>query len=92
MYRVLEDPSETEDLSSLYPAVVARLKAELIAFPHGEPIDDPAWKFILDPDRFGGEIDREPYAGREGSVLGPLYPGFYVLGLLMLMGLGLLVW
>ncbi|MEO1418614.1 MAG: arylsulfatase [Bacteroidota bacterium] len=82
LYRIIEDPTEQLNLASQYPAVVSAMSAELAAFPRGESVDDPLWRVFLDTDKFGGEIDRPPFAGREGRVSGPLHPSFYVAGIL----------
>ncbi|MEL7533686.1 MAG: arylsulfatase [Bacteroidota bacterium] len=92
LYQVETDSTETNDLSAQYPDVVHELKAELLAFPRGEPIDDPLWKVFVDPDKFGGEIDREPFAGLEGSVSGPMHRNLYIAGLLILLVIGLMLW
>ncbi|MEM6347047.1 MAG: arylsulfatase [Bacteroidota bacterium] len=92
LYQVDTDSTETMDLASQYPDMVKELKAELLAFPRGEPIDDPLWKVFIDPDKFGGEIDREPFAGLEGRVSGPIHSSLYIAGLLILGVLGLVIW
>ncbi|MEM6634016.1 MAG: arylsulfatase, partial [Bacteroidota bacterium] len=92
LYNVIQDPVEQMDLASQYPALVATLTAELLAFPRGESIDDPLWKVFLDTDRFGGEIDREPFAGKEGQVSGPLHRSFYIMGVFVFAFLFLLAY
>jgi hypothetical protein len=38
------------------------LVAAHAAYPRGRSIHIPFYRFILDPDTFGGEEDREPWA------------------------------
>lgn len=47
-------------------------------------VDDPLWKVLVDPDIFGGKIDRAPYARKEGKIAGPLHHSFYILGIIVL--------
>jgi len=88
LYNLAEDPTELNNVARYHPTLVSELKSKLRAFPRGKPIDDPLWRVFLDTDAFGGEIDREPFAGKEGRVLGPLHRSFYVVGI---MGMGLLL-
>lgn len=92
LYQIVKDPTEQTNVARRYPDVVAALTAELLAFPQGESIDDPLWRVFLDSDQFGGEIDREPYAGREGRVSGPLHRVFYIGGAIILVLIAGLVW
>ena len=92
LYKVQEDPSEKQNLAAQHPDVVAALKKELLAFPRGEPVDDPLWKVFVDPDLFGGEIDRAPFAGVEGKVSGPLHPNFYIFPIVLLSIIAVLIW
>jgi len=92
LYRIIEDPTEQLNLASQYPVVVSAMSAELAAFPRGESVDDPLWRVFLDTDKFGGEIDRPPFAGREGRVSGPIHPSFYVAGILAFVLLSLCFW
>lgn len=92
LYKIFDDPTEQKNLASQYPEIVEALSEELLDFPRGEPIDDPIWKVFLDTDSFGGDIDREPFAGREGTVSGPLHRSFYIAGFLILTLLSLIFW
>ncbi|MEO0726546.1 MAG: arylsulfatase [Bacteroidota bacterium] len=92
LYDVQQDPNENTNLAAEHPAVVTNLKAELLAFPRGPSIDDPLWKVFLDTDSFGGEIDREPYAGKEGRVAGPIHPNLYIAGGIVLFIITLFAW
>jgi arylsulfatase A-like enzyme len=62
LYRLDDDPTETTDLAAAEPERVRRLVAAHSAYPRGRPIQLPFYQFILDPDNFGGEEDREPWA------------------------------
>nr|MBX2874495.1 sulfatase-like hydrolase/transferase [Saprospiraceae bacterium] len=84
LYKVMEDPNETKDLALEHPTVVSDLKAALLGFPRGETVDDPLWKVFVDPDLFGGKEDREPFAGVEGKIAGPLHPTLYLFPLIIL--------
>ncbi|MEO1653914.1 MAG: sulfatase-like hydrolase/transferase, partial [Bacteroidota bacterium] len=92
LYKIKEDPEEKNNLARQHPAIVADLRAALEAFPRGEPVDDSIWKVFFDPDLFGGKEDREPFAGLEGNVKGPLHYSFYVAGFILLLVLGLGIW
>ncbi|MEM6964981.1 MAG: arylsulfatase [Bacteroidota bacterium] len=92
LYKIFEDPTEQTNLSDQFPAVVATLKAELLGFPKGASIDDPLWKVFLDSDQFGGKIDREPFAGKEGNVSGPIHRSFYIVGIIGLIIIILFTW
>jgi len=92
LFKIGEDPREERDLADQYPEVVETLKSELLAFPRGVPVDDPLWKVFVDPDLFGGAIDRQPFAGQEGKVSGPLHQSFYLFGIVVLVLVGLIFW
>ena len=62
LYQIEEDPTERIDRAAEQPAVVETLLNALDAFPGGESINLPLWKLLWDPDFFGGEEDREPWA------------------------------
>ena len=62
LYDVYADPGETTNLAAAQPERVATLRAALDAWPLGESIHVPLWRVALDPDRFGGPEDREPWA------------------------------
>lgn len=91
LYKPAKDPSETKDLALEHPEIVGELITALQDFPRGETVDDPLWKVFVDPDLFGGEEDREPFAGVEGKIAGPLHPNLYLFPLVMLAFLILVV-
>lgn len=91
LYKPAEDPSETANLAPDHPEIVGDLKAALQDFPRGATVDDPLWKVFVDPDLFGGKEDREPFAGVEGKIAGPLHPNLYLFPLVMLAFLSLVV-
>jgi arylsulfatase A-like enzyme len=62
LYQIDVDPTEQVDRAESEPSVVERLATALGAFPQGDTINRPLWKIIWDPDFFGGEEDREPWA------------------------------
>ncbi len=62
LYRIDEDPMEQHDRAAADPSVVEELANALDAFPRGATIHLPLWKMAWDPDFFGGEEDREPWA------------------------------
>jgi arylsulfatase A-like enzyme len=62
LYRLDIDPTEMNDLSVQEPDRLERMLDAHSAQPRGPLIDPPFYKFILDPDRFGGEENREPWA------------------------------
>ena len=92
LYNIKEDATESKNLATQYPEIVDNLKSALFAFPRGESVDDPLWKVFVDPDLFGGTIDRPPYAGKEGKVSGPLHQSFYILGFIVLGLIALCFW
>lgn len=92
LYKLDEDPNEERNLSDQNLEIVETLRDELLAFPRGESVDDPLWKVFLSTDKFGGEIDRAPYAGKEGNINGPLHKSFYILGIAVFTIFILLVW
>jgi len=62
LYNLESDPYERHDQSSLENAMANELQDVLIRAPRGESIHVPFWKSLLDPDFFGGEEDRMPWA------------------------------
>ena len=62
LYQIEEDPTEQIDRAASDPSVAEALAKALNAFPRGAVINRPLWKIIWDPDFFGGEEDREPWA------------------------------
>jgi arylsulfatase A-like enzyme len=62
LYQIEEDPTEQVDRAAADSSVAEELQGALDAFPRGESINLPLWKLLWDPDFFGGEEDREPWA------------------------------
>ena len=62
LYQIDEDPTEQVDRAADEPGVVAELTNALGAFPRGKSIHLPLYRVAWDPDFFGGEEDREPWA------------------------------
>jgi arylsulfatase A-like enzyme len=62
LYDLAEDPTEATNLAADRPDRVQDLLSAHSAFPRGRSIAVPFYEFILDPDTFGGEEDREPWA------------------------------
>ncbi|WP_081826136.1 arylsulfatase B [Candidatus Phaeomarinobacter ectocarpi] len=62
LFNVEADPLETNDLSDDQPELAASLQATLQAFPRGENVALPLQDVVDDPDFFGGEEDRTPWA------------------------------
>ncbi|MDJ0868991.1 MAG: arylsulfatase [Myxococcota bacterium] len=62
LYHLEEDPEEQFDRAAAQPEVVQTLAGALSAFPRGETVNLPLWRVLWDPDFFGGEEDREPWA------------------------------
>lgn len=62
LFQVDEDPTEQRDLAAAEPERVEELLAALNAIPEAESIHGAYWPILLDPDVFGGEEDRGPWA------------------------------
>jgi arylsulfatase A-like enzyme len=62
LYHLGDDPTEQVDLAGEEGAIVDDLASALAAFPRGEVVNRPLWQVIWDPDFFGGEEDRAPWA------------------------------
>ena len=62
LYNLEQDPLEAMDLAVQHPQKVAALAALLADLPRGEDLHIPTYKVVLDPDFFGGEEDRPPWA------------------------------
>ncbi|MEM7511630.1 MAG: arylsulfatase [Bacteroidota bacterium] len=90
LYNIFDDPTERNNLADDNEAIVAELVEKVNAFPRGESVHDPIWKTALDPDFFGGEIDREPYAEVEGFNAGPTHPAHVIIPALLVCLLSLI--
>ncbi|MFT5443990.1 MAG: hypothetical protein ACI8W3_003041, partial [Myxococcota bacterium] len=62
LYNVRVDPMELEDIASEHPSDVREMRETIDAWPRGASIRSSVITILLDPDRFGGEEDREPWA------------------------------
>lgn len=62
LFNVEADPGEADDLSEEHTEIAASLQATLKAFPRGENVALPLQDAVDDPDFFGGEEDRTPWA------------------------------
>ena len=56
------DPYEERDVAAEHPELVAALSAAIEAWPRGPEMEQSLLEILLDPDRFGGPEDREPWA------------------------------
>ncbi|KCZ87920.1 arylsulfatase B [Hyphomonas johnsonii] len=62
LFDVEADPSESRDLAADYPDILAALQKVLTDFPRGRDVAEPFDRIMQDPDFFGGEEDRVPWA------------------------------
>ena len=62
LYNIESDPLESEDIAAKEPDLVANLSSALANFPRGKSVAIPLQKVVNDPDYFGGEEDRKPWA------------------------------
>ena len=62
LYHLGNDPTEQVDLAGEEGAIVDELTSALNAFPRGAVVNLPLWQVAWDPDFFGGEEDRAPWA------------------------------
>lgn len=62
LYNVRVDPMELDDIASEHPSDVREMRETIDAWPRGASIRSSVITILLDPDRFGGEEDREPWA------------------------------
>lgn len=92
LYQIAEDPTETNNVITQNTAIADELFQTYKAFPRGESVDDPMWQTFMDMDKFGGEEDRQPYAGLEGVNEGPLHPIYYIIPSLLLFIVSLIWW
>ena len=65
LYDLAMDPTESNDLAPQHPAKASELYALLQNHPRGGSVHSTSLlKILLDPDAFGGQIDREPWVER----------------------------
>ncbi len=62
LYQLMNDPTETNDVSEQYPQRVVELQKALQAMPQAESIHVPMYKNVMDIDFFGGGEDRPPWS------------------------------
>ena len=62
LYNLTEDPLEKRDLADDQPELVVDLNAKLESIPRAETLHIPLYRVFWDPDFFGGEEDRAPWA------------------------------
>ncbi len=62
LYDLSNDPTERHNLAAGRPEVVQTLRRALADAPRGENVHIATYKVFLDPDFFGGEEDRPPWA------------------------------
>jgi arylsulfatase A-like enzyme len=62
LYHLGDDPTEQENLAGKEGTLVETLASALDAFPRGAVVNRPLWQVVWDPDFFGGEEDRAPWA------------------------------
>ncbi len=62
LYNVETDPLEAHNIASDFPAIVEDLAQALSLFPRAKNIALDIQKIVDDPDFFGGEEDRKPWA------------------------------
>ena len=62
LFRLDDDPEEQFDLVKDHPDIARALQAKLVGWPRGASVHVPLYRSLLDPDFFGGEEDRKPWA------------------------------
>jgi len=62
LYNVYSDPEEATNVATQHPQIVEDLKQTFATWPRAEQETTSVLDFLLDPDTFGGEEDREPWA------------------------------
>ncbi len=62
LYDLSKDPTEQNNLAAEHPEVVSAIEAKIAAIDRAAPINPPMSEIFWDPDFFGGEEDREPWA------------------------------
>lgn len=62
LYNLETDPLEAQDLAQQHPERVTALQQHLDAVTRAETLHIPLYKVFWDPDFFGGEEDRPPWA------------------------------
>jgi arylsulfatase A-like enzyme len=62
LYNLADDPFEQFDRSADQPILVEKMQSAIDDIPHRESINQSLFQIMIDPDRFGGEEDRQPWA------------------------------
>ena len=62
LYNLETDPLEEQNLADVETEVVSTLALELSQLPRAESLHVPVYRVVWDPDFFGGEEDRQPWA------------------------------
>ena len=62
LYNLESDPTELSNVAADNPEQVQALSAALEAHPRADNLHIPIYRVFWDPDFFGGEEDREPWA------------------------------
>lgn len=62
LYNLETDPLETRNIADEHPDMVADLTSAIDAYPRGEKVGLPLQSILEDPDFFGGEENRPPWA------------------------------
>ena len=67
LFNIESDPLERRNIAREHPVLVEELSHFLAAFPRGEDVSIDLWDIVRDPDFFGGEEDRPPWAEQATS-------------------------
>lgn len=62
LYNLQTDPLETQNLAGVETKIVDTLARHLDQLPRADSLHVPVYRVIWDPDFFGGEEDRQPWA------------------------------
>ena len=62
LFNVIDDPTEQNNLAKKMPRKLAELQAALAEWNVSHKSDLALYDILFDPDDFGGEEDREPWA------------------------------
>ena len=62
LYNLAQDPGESNNVAAQHPSQIAFLDQQLQALPRAENLHIPLYKVFWDPDFFGGQEDRPPWA------------------------------
>ena len=62
LYDLERDPLETSNVAARHPERTAELERRLAEAERAPTVHIPLWRVVWDPDFFGGEEDRPPWA------------------------------